>query len=94
MLLGMEENEYIQYWIDSSDDDFKAMTHLLEKGDYTWSLFIVHLVLEKLLKAYYVKSNSKKPIFIHDLVRIAEKGNFIKMFKCFYQRMDSQYYGV
>jgi hypothetical protein len=44
MLLSMEVNEYIKYWIDSSDDDFQAMTHLFEKGDYTWSLFIGHLV--------------------------------------------------
>ncbi len=53
------------------------MTHLFEKGDYTWSLFIGHLVLEKLLKAWYVKNNAKNPIFIHDLVRLAEKGNLI-----------------
>ena len=74
-VLRMEANEYIKYWINSSDDDFQAMTHLFEKGDYTQSLFVGHLVLEKLLKAYYVKVNSKSPIFIHDLVRIAEKGN-------------------
>jgi len=53
----MRINENIKYWIDSSDDDFQAMTHLFEKGDYTWSLFVDHLVLEKLLKAWYVKIN-------------------------------------
>jgi HEPN domain-containing protein len=77
MLLPMDINEHIKYWIDSSDDDFQAMTHLFEKGDYNWSLFIGHLVLEKLLKAWYVKSNAKNPIFIHDFVRLAEKGNLI-----------------
>ncbi|MCD4721016.1 MAG: HEPN domain-containing protein [Desulfobacula sp.] len=73
----MKINEHIKYWIDSSDDDFQAMTHLFEKGDYTWSLFIGHLVLEKLLKAWYVKLNSKTPPFIHDLVRLAEKADLI-----------------
>lgn len=73
----MRINEHIKYWIDSSDDDFQAMTHLFEKGDYTWSLFIGHLVLEKLLKAWYVKINSKTPPFIHDLVRLAEKTDLI-----------------
>jgi len=48
--------------------------HLLEKGDYTWSLFIGHLVIEKLLKAWYVQNVSNSPPFIHDLVRLAEKG--------------------
>ena len=50
------------------------MDHLLEKGDYTWSLFIGHLVLEKLLKAWYVQHIDNIPPFIHDLVRLAEKG--------------------
>lgn len=73
----MNINEQITYWIDSSDDDFQAMIHLFEKGDNTWSLFIGHLVLEKLLKAWYVKATSNMPPFIHDLVRLAEKGNLI-----------------
>lgn len=73
----MEMNEHMKYWLDSSDDDFQAMLHLFEKGDNTWSLFIGHLVLEKLLKAYYVHSNRTPPPFIHDLVRLAEKGILI-----------------
>jgi len=51
------------------------MIHLLEKGDFTWSLFIGHIVIEKLLKAWYVQNISNTPPFIHDLVRLAEKGN-------------------
>ncbi|MCG8603545.1 HEPN domain-containing protein, partial [bacterium] len=31
------------------------MEHLFEKEDYHWALYIGHLVIEKLLKAYYVK---------------------------------------
>ena len=73
----MEMNEHTKYWINGSDDDFQAMIHLFEKGDNTWSLFIGHLVLEKLLKAYYVKSNRTPPPFIHDLVRLAEKGSLL-----------------
>lgn len=57
----MEINELIKFWIDSSDDDFQAMTHLFEKKDYTWSLFIGHRVLEKLLKAWYMKNNFNTP---------------------------------
>jgi len=71
----MEMNEYMKYWVNSSDDDFQAMMHLFEKGDNTWSLFVGHLVLEKLLKAWYTKINSKPAPLIHDLVRLAEKGN-------------------
>ena len=51
------------------------MLHLLEKGDVTWALFIGHIVIEKLLKAWYVQNTvDNTPPFIHDLVRLAEKG--------------------
>lgn len=71
----MNKEELVEYWISSSDRDFLAMMHLLEKGDYTWSLFIGHLVTEKLIKAWYVENISNTPPFIHDLVRLAEKAS-------------------
>ena len=71
----MNKEELLKYWMDSSNKDFQAMIHLLEKGDFTWSLFIGHIVIEKLLKAWYVQNISNTPPFIHDLVRLAEKGN-------------------
>ena len=49
------------------------MEDLFEKGDYTWALFVGHLVIEKLLKASYVQRIDITPPFIHDLVRLAEK---------------------
>jgi HEPN domain-containing protein len=69
----MNKDDALRYWIESSDHDFKAMVHLFEKGDYSWSLFIGHLVMEKLLKAYYVHQEDIAPPFIHDLVRLSEK---------------------
>jgi HEPN domain-containing protein len=50
-----------------------AMRHLFEKGDYSWSLFIGHLVIEKLLKGFYVQQVDITPPFTHDLIRISEK---------------------
>ncbi len=69
----MKKEELTAYWIKSADRDFKTMNHLIEKKDYSWSLFIGHLVIEKLLKAYYVKNNDDHPPLIHNLVRLAEK---------------------
>ena len=71
----MSKEKFIEYWISSSDRDFQAMTHLLEKGDYTWALFIGHLVIEKLIKGCYIKNVSNTPPFTHDLTRLAEKAN-------------------
>ena len=62
-----------QYWIESSDQNYKTMQNLFKTGDYSWALFIGHLVLEKLLKAHYVKTMRTHAIFTHDLLRLATK---------------------
>ncbi len=69
----MTKEELINFWETSSDNDFITMENLFQSKDYHWSLFIGHLVLEKLLKAFYVKNVDDTPPFIHDLSRLAEK---------------------
>jgi len=69
----MTRDGLIKYWTSSSDRDYKTMNHLFQSGDYGWALFIRHLVIEKILKAIYVKNVDDNVLFIHDLVRIAEK---------------------
>ena len=67
----------IDYWINSSDEDYKTMLDLFQTKNYGWALFIGHLVLEKLLKAYYVKIQGSFPPMIHDLRRIGEKTGIV-----------------
>lgn len=62
----------IKYWIETSDDDFETMMAMFETKRFSWSLFVGHLMIEKLLKAYYVKSKQDFPPFIHNLLRLAE----------------------
>ncbi len=45
----------VNYWKDSSNQNYETMKHLLKSKDFSWALFIGHLVIEKLLKALYVK---------------------------------------
>lgn len=76
----MENNEFdkdkiIKYWIDSSDEDYETMIVMFESKRYSWSLFVGHLMIEKLLKALYVKKFDIYPPFIHNLLRLAEKCN-------------------
>jgi len=68
----MTRQEVIDYWINSADIDFKAMENLFENGHYVWALFVGHLVIEKLLKAHYVKAVDTTVPKIHNLLRIAE----------------------
>ena len=58
------------YWLDSSDKDFKTMKNLMRSDDYNWAMFLGHLVIEKLLKAVYVKVHKKHAIHGHDLLRL------------------------
>ncbi len=69
----MKNKELIRYWIESAELDHKAMRHLFEKKDFHWSLFMGHLVIEKLLKSYYIQIKDKEPPFIHNLSRIVQK---------------------
>ncbi len=64
--------KHIDYWFTQSDHDLPVAESLLEKGHYTWCLFIGHLVLEKLLKAFYVREHQKIAPRIHDLVKLAK----------------------
>lgn len=62
----------INAWIKSSDDNYDEMLDFFRIKRNNWSLFIGHLCLEKLLKAYYIKVNHKHSQNLHNLIRIAE----------------------
>ena len=68
-----DKDKLIKYWSDSSDEDFDTMITMFESKKFNWSLFVGHLMIEKLLKALYVKTNNDYPPFIHNLLRLAEK---------------------
>ena len=46
---------------------------MIDSKDYSWALFLSHLVIEKTLKAIYVKKLQKHAVFTHDLLRLASK---------------------
>ncbi|MGI6588573.1 MAG: HEPN domain-containing protein [Peptococcia bacterium] len=69
----MDREVLINYWVETANRDYKTMLNLYKSNDYHWSLFIGHLVIEKLLKAIYVKNIDDNPPRIHNLLRLAEK---------------------
>jgi HEPN domain-containing protein len=62
----------INHWRVSSEQNYATMQNLIKTKEYSWSLFLGHLVIEKLIKALYVKRLQKHPIFSHDLLRLAK----------------------
>jgi HEPN domain-containing protein len=69
--------KFVQYWRETSDKDYRTMQNLLKSGDNSWALFLGHLVLEKLLKAHYVKNLQKHPIFTHNLLRLVKESGLV-----------------
>lgn len=71
----MNAQKLQEYWTESSDRDFESMIKNYESRQYTWALFIGHLVLEKILKALYAKVHQDNPYppKIHNLNILAEK---------------------
>lgn len=68
----LDINKIIKHWIDTSDNDFDAILTLFRSKIFHWSLFMGHISIEKLLKAYYVKKNQCHVPFTHNLYRLAE----------------------
>ena len=69
----MNYKEIITYWEKSAGQDYKIFNHLYKKKDYTWCLFIGHLIIEKLLKALYVKKFKKEAPYTHNLLILIDK---------------------
>ena len=71
----MTNKELKKYWINSAEENYNTMKNLFNSKDYTWSLFLGHLIIEKLLKALYAKKNEANPYApkTHDLVFLAKK---------------------
>lgn len=70
----MTKLEYIKYWKDTSANDWKAVRQLFNGKNYIQALFFSHLVLEKLIKAHWVKDNAADhPPRTHNLVALILK---------------------
>lgn len=70
----MTKQEYIQYWIETSERDWSSSEDLYKTGHYVHALFFAHLCLEKLCKAFWVCDNeSNHPPKIHNLVYLLKQ---------------------
>ncbi len=73
----MDNINLMEYWQNSSDEDYNVMKYLYSGKKNSYSLFFGHLVIEKLLKGLYAKKNKENPHTIksHNLLALAEKCN-------------------
>jgi HEPN domain-containing protein len=69
----MDKTEHINYWLKSARHDLATAEDLFENKRYDWCLFIAHLVIEKTLKAIWVRDNGNNiPPKVHNLLKLAE----------------------
>ena len=69
----MQIDEHIKHWIESAENDLKAAENLFVSANYDWCLFLGHLVLEKTLKAAFIKNTGNLiPPKIHNLSKLSE----------------------
>ena len=70
----MTKEEHIKFWLDSSADDWQTAIYLANGKRYSLCLFSMHLSVEKLLKAIWIKENiANTPPYILDFNRLSEE---------------------
>ncbi len=68
----IDVEKVVKHWLETSEEDFQTMNKLFESRSLNWSLFLGHISIEKLLKAFYVKKFHKHAPFTHNLYRLSE----------------------
>lgn len=63
----------IKYWQEGADDALETAEELFVVKKYHFCLFFLHLALEKIIKAVYIKSKNEAAPVGHDLVILSRK---------------------
>ncbi|HSM72465.1 MAG TPA: HEPN domain-containing protein [Anaerolineales bacterium] len=74
-MLNVEKE--VAYWSDTAGKDLQFASRLIAREDeeeILYSLFFLHLTLEKAFKAHVVKQTKKLPPRTHNLLLLAELG--------------------
>lgn len=66
-------SDTVKYWIEISDYDLETAKSLLKSKRYLYVGFMCHQAIEKILKAYYVKTLDAIPPYTHRLSYLTEK---------------------
>lgn len=69
----MSKNEAVEYWISSAQEDWEVAQSLLTAKKFNHALFFLQLTLEKLIKAIHIARRDDHPLYVHNLVLLAQK---------------------
>ena len=72
----MTKEDHIEHWLSSAEESWESAKYLAKGKHFSLSLFALHLSLEKMFKAIWIKKSVKdNPPYIHDLRKLAEMVN-------------------
>ena len=72
----MTKEQHIKHWVDSAQYDWTGAEEAFKTKCYVHCLFWAHLVLEKLAKAHWVKTNQENiPPKVHNVHWLLEQSN-------------------
>ena len=67
----MTKEEHIKYWQESAVESWDSALYLADGKHYALALFALHLTLEKLFKALWIKESvTDTPPYTHDLQKL------------------------
>jgi HEPN domain-containing protein len=71
--MNEQERKRFDFWKHSSEEEIKSASILLKKKKLRQSLFFIHLSLEKILKALFIKKKRAHPPITHNLKYLADQ---------------------
>ena len=66
----MEKSKPFSEWLKQSDYDLKTAKAMLDAGRFIYCVFMCHLALEKILKAFVAIETKQLPPKTHDLIAL------------------------
>lgn len=76
--ITISDFDKVNYWLELVDYDLKTAKVMLKSKRYLYLGFMCNQVVEKIFKAYYVKTKNEQPPYTHKLIRLAEECNLYK----------------
>ncbi|MGD2086525.1 MAG: HEPN domain-containing protein [Candidatus Aminicenantes bacterium] len=67
------EKKRFDFWRKSSEEEINTASILLKKKKLRQTLFFIHLSLEKILKALFIKKKREYPPITHNLKYLADR---------------------
>ena len=70
----MIKEQHIKYWQESANESWDSAVYLASGKHYAFSLFALHVALEKLFKSLWIKESiTDTPPYTHDLQKLCDE---------------------